>query len=160
MKKLRNISAICLAALLMLATPMSASAEEGRYDASYALVGLGTYADMGIYEPGTYIISASHLSDTGSNILDGLSFVCGIPILGDLIPGCQYVSWGESFLRVMPDTRYKFLLTDGETGAWVWEGELTSGKDELYLGDDHSCYRVKMKPANPFVSNFVYLAKK
>lgn len=160
MKRICNIVTICLVVLLVLGTPISASAEEGRYDAEYKMVGLGVYTNMGVYYPGTYIISASHLPDTASNILDELNFVCGLPILGDIIPGCQCVPWAERFLRVMPDTTYCVKLTDGETGEWVWEGELTSGRDELYLGDDHSCYKVEMKPAIGGISNFVYLAKK
>lgn len=160
MKRICNICVICLAVVLMSGALLPAFAEEGRYDAKYTMVGLGTYADMGIYYPGTYIISASHLQDASSNMLDKLSFVCGLPILGDKIPGCQYVSWAEWFLRVMPDTTYCVRLTDGVTGEWVWEGKLTSGRDELYLGDDHSCYKVEMKPAISGITNFVYLAKK
>lgn len=160
MKKIHNVIAVCLAALLILGTPISVSAEEGRYDANYSLIGLGVYADMGIYYPGTYIISSSDLSDSANYILDNLNFICRIPIFGSKIPGCQYVKLGNLFLRVMPDTRFCVRLTDGETGEWVWEGELTSGQDELYLGDDHSCYRVEMKPAISAINCYVYLAKK
>lgn len=51
-------------------------------------------------------------------------------------------------------------LTDAETNDIVWEGELTSGKDELYLGDDHAAYKVEMKPIINGAIYFVYLAKK
>ena len=160
MKKFYHMIAICIAALMILGVPMSVSAEEGRYDVEYVSVGLGTYADMGVYDPGTYIISSSNLSDAASNILDTMSFVCNIPFIDKILPGCQYVEWGERFLKIIPDARYCVRLTDVDTGEMVWEGELTSGQDELYLGDDHSCYRVEMKPTISGVYNFVFLAKK
>lgn len=158
-KKFLSMITMCIVAMVILASPMSAFAEEGRYDAEYAAVGLGVYADMGVYAPGTYIISSSDLPDAGSNILDELSFMCSIPIIGDKIPGCQYVDWGEKLLAVMPDVRYSVRLTDAETGDFVWEGELTSGQDDLYLGDDHSSYKVEMKPTSGII-HFVYLARK
>lgn len=159
-KKIFYLFAICFIAMAVLGAPMAVSAEEGRYDAEYAAVSVGVYADLGVYAPGTYIISSSSLPDAGSNILDALSLICNIPIIGDEIPGCQYVEWGEKFLAIMPDVRYSVRLTDAETGDLVWEGELTSGQDDLYLGDDHSSYRVEIKPASPGVCYFVYLAKK
>ena len=158
-KKFLSMITMCIVAMVILASPMSAFAEEGRYDAEYAAVGLGVYADMGVYAPGTYIISSSDLPDAGSNILDELSFMCSIPFIGDKIPGCQYVDWGEKLLAVMPDVRYSVRLTDAETGDFVWEGELTSGQDDLYLGDDHSSYKVEMKPTSGII-HFVYLARK
>ena len=115
---------------------------------------------MGVYAPGTYIISSSNLPDAGSNILDALNLICNIPIIGEKIPGCKYVEWGEKFLAIMPDVRYSVRLTDTETGDMVWEGELTSGRDDLYLGGDHSGYQVEIKPVSPGVFYFVYLAEK
>lgn len=158
-KKFLSIIAIGIAAMVVLMSPMSAFAEEGRYDAEYQFVGLNVYVDMGVYDPGSYIISSSDLSDAGSNILDSMNDICSIPIIGDKIPGCQYVEWGEKVLAVMPDVRYSVRLTDAETGDLVWEGELTSGQDDLYLGDDHSSYKVELK-APSATSHFVYLARK
>ena len=76
------------------------------------------------------------------------------------IPGCEYVELGEKFLTILPDTTYTVRLIDAETGDIIWEGELTSGQDELYLGDDHSSYQVEMKMKSPGVCTFVYLAQK
>lgn len=139
---------------------MSVSAEEGRYDASYAMLSSAIYSSMGIYEPGTYIISASSLPDAASNMYDILGFVCDIPFVGDELPGYQYVEWGDWLLAIMPDTRFYVKLTEAETDIVVWEGELTSGSDDLYLGDDHAAYRGEMKPKLIGSSVFVYLAKK
>ena len=66
----------------------------------------------------------------------------------------------EKFLTILPDTTYTVRLIDAETGDIIWEGELTSGQDELYLGDDHSSYQVEMKMKSPGVCTFVYLAQK
>lgn len=159
-KKFFSVIVICLT-IIVLGTPITAFAEEGRYaDAKYLAVATITYSNMGIYEPGTYIISASNLPDVASNILDTMSFWCSIPIIGDKIPGCQYVEWAEKFLAIMPDTTYNVRLTDAETGDIIWDGELTSGQDELYLGDDHSSYQVEMKIKSSEVCTFVYLAQK
>lgn len=151
---------VCFIAIIILGTPIISFAEEGRYNAEYREVNTIAYGEMGIYNPGTYIISSSNLPDVSSNILNAVSFVCNIPIIGDIIPGCEYVEWGEKFLTILPDTTYSVRLTDAETGEIIWEGELTSGQDELYLGDDHSSYRVEMKMKPLGVCTFVYLAQK
>ncbi len=159
-KKFFTVITICLT-IIMLGSPMTVFAEEGRYDdAEYLEVNTIMYSNMGVYEPGTYIMSSSDLPDAASNMLDIISLWCSIPIVGDKIPGCQYVEWGEKFLAIMPDTTYNVRLTDTETGDIIWEGELTSGKDELYLGDDHSSYQVEMKMKSLGVCTFVYLVQK
>ena len=93
----------CLIMIIILGTPISVYAEEGRYDAEYVEVNTILYSNMGVYNPGTYIISSSNLPDASSNILDVMSFVCNIPVVGDIISGCEYVEWGERFLAVLPD---------------------------------------------------------
>lgn len=80
-KKFLSIIAIGIAAMVILVSPMSAFAEEGRYDAEYVLLGLNVYVDMGVYDPGSYIISSSDLSDAGSNILDSMKDICKLPII-------------------------------------------------------------------------------
>lgn len=50
----------------------------------------------------------------------------------------------------LPDVTYKVRLTDAETGDLVREGKLTGGQDDLYLGDDHSSYKVKMEATSGF----------
>ena len=116
---------------------------------------------MGQYEPGTYIIASSSIPDAGSLMLDALNGMCSIPIIGDLIPGCEYVEWGNRLIMIMPDARFIVELRDADNpDDVIWSGELTSGIDDLYLGDDHRLYEVRLQSKPSGTTYFVQLVKK
>ena len=150
-----------LIVLAFLISTTNVYAEDGRYSGSYAMIPSGFPASMGQYEPGTYIIASSSIPDAGSMILDELNGICSIPLIGDKIPGCEYVEWGNRLIKIMPDARFIVELRDADNPSDViWSGELTSGKDDLYLGDDHRLYDVRLQSKTLGTTYFVQLVRK
>ena len=158
MKK-RIVSIVMIVVMFFVVSTTVYAADDRFEGAKYGMVVSFAWADMGIYAPGQYVISCSTTSDAGSNILDSLSFVCDIPLVSNILP-CQYVDVAEYFLKVMPETTFEVRLKDPVSGSEVWSGELTSGVDELWLGEDHESYKVELKAKNNTSGVWVYLAKR
>ena len=104
---------------------------------------------------GTMVLTISSSPDAVYMIFDEIQntycTVSNLPIIGDFLPGCEVVDFGETFLHYVDNNmQVKMLLKDPATGEVIGDPEGYTMKDGqvIWLGSDHTSYEIWFKQVN------------
>lgn len=126
--------------------------------------GTATLVDLG-KEGGTMILSASSSPDATYQILNIFQNtyckVADLPVIGSLLPGCEYVEFADGALKYVDSgVKVLMLLKDPATGEVIGDsnGYTMSDGQAIWLGNDHNAYEIWFKQTGPMNYAFVRLA--
>lgn len=166
MKKFISL-AIIAAVICVVVNPayaMNALSEREAAGAfEYVKFGTATLRDTK-KEGGTMVLTVSSSPDATYVIFDEIQNiyckVSNLPVIGDLLPGCEFVDFGEGFLHYVDNgMKVKMLLKDPATGEIIGDPNGYTMKDGqvIWLGSDHTTYEIWFKQMNSVSYAFVRL---
>lgn len=130
----------------------------------YLKFGTATLNDLQ-REGGTIVLTVSSSPDATYTLFDAIqNTYCkasNLPVIGDLLPGCEYVDFGEDFLHYVDNgMEVRMLLKEPGTGSIIGDPNGYTMKDGqvIWLGNDHAAYEIWFRQKNSMSFAFVRLA--
>ena len=130
----------------------------------YEKFGTATVVDTD-KEGGTMILTASTSPDAAYQLLDiyqnTYCKVADLPLLGDFLPGCEYIEFADGALKYVDSgVKVLMLLKDPTTGEVIGDpnGYTMSDGQTIWLGSDHAAYEIWFKQTGAMNYAFVRLA--